>query len=165
MREATDPLVSWGHKGDTCGKNSTRRVLEIGNASPAIGEGRPSWGIGMTAEICVANRRALVLAADSAATVSQWQDGAPKDRYYKGANKIFHFSETDPVGIMIYDSAAIHLVPWETIIKDCRKKRGNGAFNTIDEYAQDLFSFVETKLGHVFTPKVRHDDFISLVLQ
>jgi hypothetical protein len=117
----------------------------------------------MTAEICVANRRALVLAADSAATVSQWQDGAAKERYYKGANKIFHFSGSEPVGIMIYDTAAIHLVPWETIIKDCRQKRGNLAFKTIDEYAKDLFDFVESKLAHVFTPQVRRDAFVGMV--
>ncbi len=63
----------------------------------------------MTAEICVANRSAIVLAADSAATVTHWQDGAPKERYYKGANKVFQFSETEPVGVMIYDSCGAPL--------------------------------------------------------
>jgi len=120
----------------------------------------------MTAEICVANRRALVLAADSAATVahSHQEDGA-KERYYKGANKIFHFSDVEPVGVMIYDSAAIHTVPWETVIKDCRRQRGKHAFKSMDDYAKDLFQFVETKLGHIFTEKMRRDDFIVLVMK
>lgn len=119
----------------------------------------------MTAEICVANRSAIVLAADSAATVTQWHDGSAKERYYKGANKIFQFSGAEPVGVMIYDSAALHSVPWETIIKECRRKSKDAAFKTLDEYAQHLFEFVEKHLGHVFTAKVRRDDFIVLVLR
>ena len=117
----------------------------------------------MTSEICVANRRAIVLAADSAATVSQWHDGSMKERYYKGANKIFQFSESEPVGVMIYDTATLHAVPWETIIKDCRRQMGRAVYRTLDEYAAHLFGFIEKDLTRIFTADQRRQDFMVLV--
>jgi hypothetical protein len=62
----------------------------------------------LTSEICVMNRRSLVLAADSAATVSRWEQGRKQERYYKGSNKIFQLSNQQPIGIMIYDSADLY---------------------------------------------------------
>src|SRR5262249_45112835 len=55
----------------------------------------------MTCEICVINRHAAVLAADSASTVSRWVDDKLETRYFKGANKIFQLSHHQPVGVMI----------------------------------------------------------------
>lgn len=97
----------------------------------------------MTSEICVMNRRSLVLAADSAVTVSRWEGGQKEERYFKGANKIFQLSETEPIGIMIYDSADLHRVPWEIIVKTFRKHFGKTAFPTVKEYALEFFKFVE----------------------
>ena len=59
----------------------------------------------MTAEVCIMNRLAVVLAADSAATVSQWTGSKYEERYFKGSNKIFQLSDHQPVGLMIFDSA------------------------------------------------------------
>ncbi|TYO67375.1 hypothetical protein FXV83_07190 [Bradyrhizobium hipponense] len=59
----------------------------------------------MTAEVCIMNRLAAVLAADSAATVSQWTGEKVESRYFKGSNKIFQLSDHHPVGLMIFDSA------------------------------------------------------------
>jgi len=59
----------------------------------------------MTSEICVMNRLGVVLAADSASTVRQATNDGPKERYFKGANKIFQLSNHHPVGVMIFDSA------------------------------------------------------------
>jgi|SRR5215813_6676404 len=42
----------------------------------------------MTCEIAIMNRHAIALAADSATTVTQWVEGRPQHRYFKGANKI-----------------------------------------------------------------------------
>ena len=56
----------------------------------------------MTCEICVMNRHAAVLAADSASTVTRWVDGTLETRYFKGANKIFQLSHHQPVGVMIF---------------------------------------------------------------
>ena len=43
----------------------------------------------MTCEVAIMNRRALVLAADSAGTVTTWVNGNREERYFKGENKIF----------------------------------------------------------------------------
>jgi hypothetical protein len=48
----------------------------------------------MTAEVCIMNRLAVVLAADSAATVSQWTGEKVETRYFKGSNKYFSFRIT-----------------------------------------------------------------------
>jgi len=96
----------------------------------------------MTAEICMMNRLAVVLAADSATTVSGWIDGKREERYFKGANKVFQLSDMQPVGLMIYDSADILNVPWELIIKSFRQHINSKSFNTVEEYARELFSYL-----------------------
>ncbi|WP_441252532.1 hypothetical protein AB8A28_19730 [Tardiphaga sp. 71_E8_N1_1] len=98
----------------------------------------------MTSEICVMNRHALVLAADSAATVSSWENGRKEERYFKGSNKIFQISSTEPVGAMIYDSADLQRVPWEIIVKTFRKNLGASQFSTVGEYALNFFRFIES---------------------
>jgi hypothetical protein len=96
----------------------------------------------MTAEICMMNRLAVVLAADSATTVSRWVDGKREERYFKGANKVFQLSDRHPVGLMIFDSADILNVPWEVIVKGFRDNLGKKSFNTVEEYATELFQFL-----------------------
>ena len=61
----------------------------------------------MTAEVCLMNRLAVVLAADSATTVTRWSEAGREERYFKGANKIFQLSDHRPIGLMIYDAADI----------------------------------------------------------
>lgn len=96
----------------------------------------------MTAEICMMNRLAVVLAADSATTVSRWVNGEREERYFKGANKVFQLSDMQPVGLMIFDSADILNVPWEVIVKSFRSSIKGKCFNTVDEYARELFAFL-----------------------
>ncbi|MCA6109648.1 hypothetical protein [Bradyrhizobium cenepequi] len=97
----------------------------------------------MTAEVCIMNRLAVVLAADSAATVSQWTGDKYEERYFKGSNKIFQLSDHQPVGIMIFDSADIMRVPWEIVVKTFRTELGKKSFNTVKEYALEFFAFLE----------------------
>lgn len=97
----------------------------------------------MTSEICVMNRHALVLAADSAATVSNWTSGQKEERYFKGSNKIFQISNFDPVGAMIYDSADLQRIPWEIIVKTFRSELGNKTFGDVADYASEFFRFIE----------------------
>jgi len=87
------------------------------------------------------NRRSLVLAADSAATVSRWERGRKEERYFKGSNKIFQLTNNEPIGIMIYDSADLHRVPWEIIVKTFRSTFGARSFTTVEEYGQEFFKF------------------------
>ncbi len=97
----------------------------------------------MTSEVCVMNRHALVLAADSATTVSQWTGEKREIRYFKGANKIFQVSNHHPVGLMIFDGADILGVPWEIIAKRFRAQLDNKSFNTIEGYAEEFCEFLE----------------------
>ncbi len=98
----------------------------------------------MTSEVCVMNRQAVVLAADSASTVSGWVNGRQETRYFKGANKIFQLSDHHPVGLMIYDGADILRVPWEVVVKEFRRHLGNRSFVDIAGYAAEFFNFLET---------------------
>jgi hypothetical protein len=66
------------------------------------------------------NMNALVLAADSAATVAEWVGGKFERRYFKGTNKIFQLSNHQPVGAMIYGDADLEGMPWELLIKNFR---------------------------------------------
>ena len=98
----------------------------------------------MTSEVCIMNRQAIVLAADSATTVTRWTDRGREERYFKGANKIFQVSEHHPIGLMIYDGADIHNVPWEVIAKEFRRDLSDRSFGSVEEYAREFFRFLES---------------------
>ncbi|WP_128933999.1 hypothetical protein [Bradyrhizobium zhanjiangense] len=97
----------------------------------------------MTAEVCLMNRLAIVLAADSATTVTHWAERGSEQRYFKGANKIFQLSDHHPVGLMIFDSADILRVPWEIVVKTFRQELEKKSFNSLADYAAEFFSFLE----------------------
>ena len=101
----------------------------------------------MTSEVCVMNRLAVVLAADSATTVTHWGNRGKEERYFKGANKIFQLSNHHPVGMMIFDSADLLKVPWEVIVKEFRSVLGTKIFNSLDGYASEFFSFLGSGLN------------------
>ncbi len=100
----------------------------------------------MTSEVCIMNRLAAVLAADSATTVTSWVDNIKEERYFKGANKVHQASDHHPVGIMIFDSADMLSVPWEVIIKDFRKSLSAKCHNNVEAYANEFFKFLETNI-------------------
>lgn len=108
----------------------------------------------MTSEICVMNRHAVVLAADSATTVTHGYGGNKEVRYFKGANKIFQLSEHQPVGMMVFDSADMLKVPWELILKAFRRDLSDKAFNTLEEYAREFFDFLRNN-NQLFPREVR----------
>jgi hypothetical protein len=92
----------------------------------------------MTAEIAILNRSAVALAADSAVTIST--PTGPK--IYDSVNKLFVLAKQRPVGIMIYNSADLLGLPWETIIKAYRMHRRNKPHDALEEYAADFLDFV-----------------------
>ena len=114
----------------------------------------------MTSEVVIMNRRAIALAADSAVTVSSIQDGRRQSKYFKGANKVFELSHHRPVGIMIFDTADVHAVPWEIIIKSYREHLGRTSFSTLEDYAKNIFAFVENHT-HLF-PSSRQEELFKL---
>lgn len=118
----------------------------------------------MTCEISIMNRQAIVLAADSATTVSYWSevDREWKERYFKGANKIFQLSALHPVGIMIYGAASLHDVPWELVVKDFRAELGEKSFTTVEGYATEFFSFIRAH-QHLFPTDYRDKIFCDEV--
>lgn len=118
----------------------------------------------MTSEVCAMNRRAAVLAADSAVTVERWEAGKKEERYFKGANKIFELSNFQPVGLMIFDAADLHRTPWETIVKAFREQLGDKKCGTIAGYATEFFDFISNHHG-LFPPGYRKKIFVELVDQ
>jgi hypothetical protein len=97
----------------------------------------------MTCEICVMNRHAAVLAADSASTVTRWVNGTEETRYFKGANKIFQLSHHRPVGVMIFNAADLLNVPWEILLKTFREELSDKSFNNLEGYAEEFFTFLD----------------------
>lgn len=117
----------------------------------------------MTAEVALMNRSAVALAADSAITVTYWEEGESKTRFFKGANKIFNISNKYPAGLMIYDAGTIEGVPWEVIAKAYRDKRGLIPHDSISDYATDFFDFIISD-GHLFPRGYQEEQFISTIL-
>ena len=102
------------------------------------------------------NRLAVVLAADSAATVTQWTGESVENRYFKGSNKIFQLSDHHPVGLMIFDAADIMRVPWEIVVKTFRSNLGKKSFNTVKDYATEFFGFME-QAALLFPPSIQDE--------
>ena len=97
----------------------------------------------MTAEVAVMNKQAIALAADSAVTIRDELG----QKIFTSASKIFTLSKYHPVGVMVYGSASIMGIPWETVIKAYRSQLKQKAFASIDEYAADFISYLtEEKL-------------------
>lgn len=107
----------------------------------------------MTCEVAVLNRMAVALAADSAVTFTSFANGRLQQTYASGANKIFQLSSKAPVGVMLFNNAALQDIPWELIVKSFRSQLGSDVKNSIGEYAKALAQFVRTSaelfpIGH-----------------
>lgn len=93
----------------------------------------------LTAVVGVLNKQAVAIAADSAVTIG----GSNGRKILNKANKVFTLSKFHPVGILIYNSAALMGTPWETIIKVYRKQLKDQSFPTVEEYATDFINFLK----------------------
>jgi hypothetical protein len=111
----------------------------------------------MTAEIAVLNRSAVALAADSAVTIGHGQNS----KTYLSENKLFEISETKPIGLMIYNSLDFYGYPWEVLVKDFRKAKGDSACSNVSDWTQ---SFVDWLYTHRMpSPQQQEDQFRSNV--
>jgi hypothetical protein len=88
----------------------------------------------VTAEIAILNKNAVALAADSAVTIS----GQQTPKVYNTANKLFMLSKYYPVGVMVYGTAYLMGIPWETVIKIYREELKDSNFEHLREFA-DMF--------------------------
>lgn len=97
----------------------------------------------MTAEVAIMNKLGVALAADSAATITRGTPSLKDQKIYNSANKLFTLSKYHPVGVMIFNSSDFMEVPWEVLIKLYRRHLKDDKFNTVKDYAENLFSFLE----------------------
>lgn len=111
----------------------------------------------MTAEIVIMNREAVALAADSAVTI-----GRTGQKIFTSANKLFALSKLHPVGIMVYGSANLMKIPWETIIKIYRNRLGSKKFKKLEQYADDFMEFLDN--GNPLFPKSVQEDYVRNAL-
>lgn len=93
----------------------------------------------MTSEVLILNKRAAIVAADSAITSTR---GGQQPRYSKSATKIFDLAESGTVAVAFFGNAQIDLVPWEVAIKLFRRSLGAKAFPTAAAYADALVAFL-----------------------
>ena len=96
----------------------------------------------MTAEISIMNKQGIVLAADSAVTLSQ-SNGSQKA--YNSANKLFTLGHKHSVGIMIYGNAEFMGVHWEIIIKEFRRTIGRSELRNLEEYSGKFVEFIHNQ--------------------
>lgn len=90
----------------------------------------------MSAGICIMNKNAIALAADSAVTI-----GAHL-AIHNSANKLFALSKVAPVGIIIYSSAELMSIPMEIIIKQYKKDLAQKTFDALTGYVEDFISYL-----------------------
>lgn len=90
----------------------------------------------MSAGICIMNKNAIALAADSAVTIGQHL------AIHNSANKLFALSKVAPVGVIIYSSSEIMDVPIEIVIKQYKKDLAQKVFDTLDEYVDDFIAYL-----------------------
>ena len=95
----------------------------------------------MTAEIVIMNKSAVALAADSAVTV---RNSNERGKIFNTANKVFSLSKYAPVGIMVSGGAVVMGVPWEVIIKKYREVLKTDKCNTIEEYCEHFFDYLDS---------------------
>lgn len=101
----------------------------------------------MTAEVAIANRSAVALAADSALTVRR-NDPLRRDRVWNNANKLFELSSCNDIGVMIFNTGDFCGVSWEIVLKRYRKSIGDTRFFKLDDAVSSFTKF----LGAFETP-------------
>jgi len=100
----------------------------------------------LTTEVVVMNQLAVALAADSAVTITS-ENG---NKIYNSANKLFSLSSFCPIGVMIYGSADLMEMPWETLIKLYREYLGKTKFSKVSEYARHFLDFLKDNCKDFF---------------
>lgn len=111
----------------------------------------------MTAEIAVLNRSAVALAADSAVTIGH---GASA-KTYMSENKLFEISEKKPVGLMIYNTMDFYGYPWEVLIKNFRKVKGNSECDNVCDWTQCFLDWLYE--NHMPTKEQQEEKFGQIV--
>lgn len=108
----------------------------------------------MTTEVIIKNKTCIVMAADSAVTVTA---GVTPRKVYNSANKLFSLSKHKPVGILVYNNAAINEIPIEIIIKECRARLAKIELNDISAYAKHFKDTIKDFVSKHITVETKKD--------
>ena len=95
----------------------------------------------MSAGICIMNKNAVALAADSAVTVGNHA------AIHNSANKLFALSKYEPVGAIVYANAEFMRVPIEIIIKEYKRYLGRTNFRELKDYVDNFIKYLQTNIG------------------
>ena len=95
----------------------------------------------MTAIVGILNKKAAVMAADSAMTVTHGDN----TRIYNNATKIFKLTDSQPVGAMIFSSDCFMGVPLSVLFGIYRKKFGTWSFPTLQDHVDNFLSFLSNE--------------------
>ena len=90
----------------------------------------------MSAGICIMNKNAVALAADSAVTVGN------RLAIYNTANKIFALSKIAPIGAIMYSNVNLMDVPMEIVLGLFKEKIGNTVFNSLEDCVNSFLRFI-----------------------
>lgn len=104
------------------------------------------------------NSLAVALATDSAATVSVGRG----NKIYNSADKLFMLSKRHPVGVMVYNSASLLGIPWETLLKMFREHLRNTEYPTLEEYGHHIIRFLDHN-KHLFPESVQYQHYLRIV--
>ena len=105
----------------------------------------------MTAIVGILNKKAAVMAADSAITVQLGNN----TRIYNNATKIFKLSDSQPVGAMIFSSDSFMGVPLSVLFDIYRKNSGDLSFPSLQGYVDNFISFL-AKEPHFADAELQH---------
>lgn len=107
----------------------------------------------MTALVGILNKKAAVMAADSAVTVTRGETS----RIYNNMTKIFSLHKTDHVGLMLFNNIEFMGVPLSILIKIFKEQRSNHHFDTLHGYVDDFIDFLgkekmfqDNKMQHTY---------------
>ena len=110
----------------------------------------------MSAGICIMNRNAIAMAADSAVTIGD------HIAIHNSANKLFSLSKVSPVGAIIYANSDFLGVPIEIIIKEYKKYIGTKSYSTLEEYFNVFISYLESNI-HLYRLDLNEEIYVTNV--
>lgn len=110
----------------------------------------------MTAIVGILNKKAAVMAADSAMTIIRGDN----TRIYNNATKIFKLSDRYPVGLMLFNNLDFMGVPLDILIKLYRQQHGDKPFPTLQGYVDNFIDFL-SKEPRLKEDKMQHRYLMS----
>ena len=93
----------------------------------------------MSAGVCIMNKNAIALAADSAVTIGNHKT------IFNSANKLFALSDKAPIGAIIYSNVEMQYIPMEIILKQFKLYLGDIVFPELKDYFNSFIKFLLEK--------------------